>query len=270
MTGIEALPNPVCFPPSPRRERLLSWFPCGRKPANMTVFCDLDGPLIDVSQRYFKTYQLAIAQTQAHYRAQGNPLQLTPLSFNQFWQLKQERIPDQDIAFLSGFRFGQIDHFLSTVREIVNQPILLSEDRLQPGVEAALATLHRWGVRLAVVTLRCQTQAVHLLQSHNLAHWFTWIRGTQDLDAAYANYADCKQALLAEVLAQSGSSSADQFWMIGDTEADVLAAQAVGISAIALTCGIRSHTYLQKLNPTHIHSDLAVATQFLLGVGQLA
>ena len=234
----------------------------------MTVFCDLDGPLIDVSRRYYKTYELAIAQTQAHYQAQGQTLPLTPLSPHQFWQLKQERIPDEDIAFRSGFRYGQIDQFLDTVRALVNQPSLLGEDCLQPGVEEALGQLHRLGVRLAVVTLRCQSQAVELLQKYNLAHWFTWIRGTQEQGAAYANYADYKQALLAEVLAQT--EPAEQCWMIGDTEADVLAAQAVGIGAIAVTCGIRSRNYLQKLQPTQIYSDLAVATRFLLGRGQRA
>ncbi len=39
----------------------------------MTVFCDLDGPLIDVSARYYKTYRLAIAQTLIIINAWGNP-----------------------------------------------------------------------------------------------------------------------------------------------------------------------------------------------------
>jgi phosphoglycolate phosphatase-like HAD superfamily hydrolase len=44
--------------------------------------------------------------------------------------------------------------------------------------------------------------------------------------------------------------------MVGDTEADIWAAQAVGIPAIALTCGIRSEAYLQRLAPDHLESDL--------------
>jgi phosphoglycolate phosphatase-like HAD superfamily hydrolase len=52
--------------------------------------------------------------------------------------------------------------------------------------------------------------------------------------------------------------------MIGDTEADLLAGQALSIPTIALTCGIRSHFYLKQFKPTCIHSDLLAATYYLL------
>ena len=60
---------------------------------------------------------------------------------------------------------------------------------------------------------------------------------------------------------QHGAGSA---WMIGDTEADVLAGQSLGVPTIALTCGIRSRSYLQQLEPTRIHTDLLSATRYLM------
>ena len=230
---------------------------------NLTVFCDLDGPLIDVSRRYYKTYQLAIAETQAHFQEQGRSLLLTPLSETQFWQMKQERIPDADIAFFSGLRQDEIELFLSNVLKIVNQPILLQEDRLQPGVMQSLMQLRQHGVRLSLVTLRCQVEAKQVLQEFHLAHYFDHICGTEDRFAAYQNYAEGKQAILENLMRNVGDDSS-QFWVIGDTEADVLAGQALGLSTVAVTCGIRSQDYLQRLEPTTVVPDLPMAVKYLL------
>jgi phosphoglycolate phosphatase len=230
---------------------------------NLTVFCDLDGPLIDVSRRYYKTYLLAIAEIQAHFQIQGRSLLLTPLSESQFWQMKQERMPDADIAFCSGLRHEQIDLFLSNVLEIVNQPILLQEDRLQPGVRQSLEQLRQNGVKLSLVTLRCQIEAKQLLQELHLAHYFDHICGAEDRFSAYQNYAEGKQAIL-ETLMRNARDTSSQFWIIGDTEADILAGQALGLSTVALTCGMRSHDYLQRLEPTTVLPDLPTAVQYLL------
>jgi phosphoglycolate phosphatase len=152
----------------------------------------------------------------------------------------------------------------------VNQPTLLHKDQLQLGVRWALAMLHAKGIRLVLVTLRCQTQAVQILQSYGLTHLFSAIWGTQDETAAYCNYADEKTRLLTAALESSQQErAASEFsrcaWMIGDTEADILAGQATGVPTIALTCGIRSRTYLEKFAPTCIYNDLLSATRYLVG-----
>jgi phosphoglycolate phosphatase len=231
---------------------------------NIQVFCDLDGPLIDVSRRYCKTYQLAIAEVQAQAQAQGRSLSLTPLSASQFWQMKQERMPDADIAFCSGLRHEQIDLFLAKVVDIVNQPILLQEDCVQPGALQSLQLLKRLGASLSVVTLRCQSQAVQLLQQFQLDSFFDQVCGAEDRFSAYRNYTEGKQAILQGLMARLAPSDHDQSWIIGDTEADVQAGQALGLSTLALTCGMRSHSYLQRLQPTTVQADLRSATDYLM------
>jgi len=233
----------------------------------MTVFCDLDGPIVDVSDRYYATYQQGLADTQAAYDARGINLNLQILSKQQFWQMKQNRVPDTEIAKSSGLSGEEIHVFLGCVSRIVNQPDLLHLDRIQPGVQWAIALLHSRGVRLILVTLRPRNQAVQLLQNYGLARLFTSIRGTQMPDAAYHNYTALKTELLAEV-AEEFESSLGSAWMIGDTEADILAGQALGIPTIAVTCGIRSHYQLQKHQPNFILSDLIIAVHHLLGLGQ--
>ncbi|MBD3880986.1 HAD family hydrolase [Phormidium tenue FACHB-886] len=233
---------------------------------HLTLFCDFDGPIVDVSDRYYHTYRLGLTETQAAHP----DLRLSPLTKQQFWQMKQERMPDAEIALRSGLQGEQIDRFLQRVVQIVNQPALLQQDQLQPGVKWALALLHAQGVRLVLVTLRCQAQATQILQDHGLVHLFSQIWGSVSESIAYSNLAEHKTELLRQAIAMQQNSSAsyatfpDSAWMIGDTEADVLAGQAMDVPTIALTCGIRSQTYLQKFEPTRIHSDLLSAAHYLV------
>ena len=235
----------------------------------LTVFCDFDGPLVDVSHRYYSTYQLGLADTQEIYQERGEILHLQVLTKEQFWQMKQDRVPDVEIAMRSGLQGEQINVFLQRVVSIVNQPALLQKDKMQPGVNWALALLHSQGIQLVLVTLRCQSQALQILQNHGLARLFSGIYGTQDSDAAYQNYAEVKTQLLTTAIAEHCSPSwqtADDCWMVGDTEADILAGQALSIPTIALTCGIRSSQRLRQFQPTRIHSDLLSVAHYLLGV----
>lgn len=232
----------------------------------LTVFCDFDGPIVDVSKRYYTTYQLGLAETQALYQSQGVTLPIQPLSKQQFWYMKQNRVPDVEIAMRSGLQEAQIDFFLGRVVEIVNQPNLLQQDKIQPGVSWALALLHSQGVRLVLVTLRCQLQAAQILRNYGLTRLFSGIYGTSDRHAAYQNQATLKQQLLEKAIAEQSPFPGRPIsaWMVGDTEADLLAGQANSIPTIALTCGIRSHFYLQQFQPTRIHSDLLSAAHYLL------
>lgn len=252
-------------------------------PRITTLFCDFDGPIVDVSNRYHRTYRLGLAHTRRHYRQQGKILPLSPLSKSQFWNLKQNRVPDGEIALRSGLQDEQIHYFRTQVEQWVNHPSLLRCDRLQPGVPWALSLFQQQGIRLLIVTLRAEEQVRDLLQRYHLQNHFAGIYGTDREDFAYANYAELKTALLQKALAEQiaveksitekpitepitiendrletsipGVLGADCA-MVGDTEADVLAAQAVGIPVIALTCGIRSEAYLQRLKPDHLESNL--------------
>jgi phosphoglycolate phosphatase len=243
----------------------LPYPPYGQDLSELTVFCDFDGPIMDVSERYYSAYQLGLAETQATYQSQGTSLPLQVLSQAAFWQMKQNRVPDPEIAQQSGLRQEQIQVFLQQVGRIVNQPALAQQDQIQPGVRWALTWLHARKARLVLVTLRCQAQVVQILRESGLEDFFTDVWGTQDDQAAYQNYAEVKTQLLQHALAELAfpDSKLSSAWMIGDTEADILAGQALGIPTLALTCGIRSRQYLQQFTPTFILDDLAAAADYL-------
>jgi phosphoglycolate phosphatase len=236
----------------------------------ITLFCDFDGPIVDVSDRYYSTYQLGLADTLASYQAEGINLPIQILSKQQFWQMKQDRVADREIAMRSGLQGEQIDLFLSQVSHHVNHPLLLQKDKIQPGVSWALALLHSQGVKLVLVTLRTQKQARQILVDYGLARLFSGFYGTEEESAAYINQPEAKAQLLAKAIAEQASDrNLDLAWMVGDTEADILAAQVMGIKSIAVTCGIRSRYSLHKLQPTVMVTELLSAAHHLLGITQL-
>jgi phosphoglycolate phosphatase len=243
---------------------MLSTLP--NKPHTMTVFCDFDGPLVDVSDRYYSTYRLALAKI--GQSSLTDMIDLTPLSKAEFWQMKQERVPDIEIAKSSGLPVEAIDPFLTEVISLVNHPDLLHQDVIQPGVNWALKLLHSQGVQLVLVTLRDQDQARQILQTAKLDHLFSGIYGANNgIEVAYQNSIELKTQLLKLAVGRHWPESVRQHqpaWVIGDTEADVWSGRNLNIPTIALTCGIRSHSYLQKQSPTMILNDLLSASNHLV------
>ena len=245
----------------------------------ITVFCDFDGPIVDVSDRYYSTYSQALTDTATFYSELSAPIPnqsdilqaFSVLTKAQFWQMKQNRIPDRDIARQSGLSETQIDFFLNRVVEIVNRADLLQQDKIQPGVTWALGLLKSQGTKLILVTLRDRDEAIGILEQYGIRQLFTGIYGTSNSEAAYQNYSEIKTQLLKRAMweHQITAKNLDRSWMIGDTEADVLAGQATGISTIALTCGIRSHHQLTQLQPTRIEADLLCAVHNLVGMNCL-
>jgi phosphoglycolate phosphatase len=242
-----------------------------------TVFCDFDGPIVDVSDRYYSTYRLALTDTERFY-SEFSPQQQVEknlpspvLTKEQFWHMKQNRIPDREIAKRSGLSDEKIDFFIARVVKIVNRPDLVQQDKLQPGVSWALNLLRTQGIKLILVTLRDQLEATCILEQHGLRNLFTGIYGTDDSQAAYQNYTEVKTYLLDRAMKDHLPAAANPHdsWMIGDTEADILAGTAMGIPTIGLTCGIRSYRQLSQLQPTSLEPDLLSAAHRLVGMSCL-
>lgn len=228
------------------------------------VFCDFDGPIVDVSERYYQTYRKGLLSIEElHSKESGQSLNLQPLSKAQFWQMKQNRVADAEIAARSGLPDELFEPFMQQVIRIVNHPSLLQWDTLQPTAQAALKYFKCCNMRLVLVTLRHPRQVQDFLQAQGLEHLVDEVYGASDVNAAHANRVEHKRELLAEALEQQQTKGycTQNSWMVGDTEADVLAGQTMGLSTAALSCGVRSAAYLSKLSPSDIYDCLLTAAR---------
>ncbi|MEM9805610.1 MAG: HAD family hydrolase [Cyanobacteria bacterium P01_D01_bin.56] len=243
--------------------------------SGQVLFCDFDGPIVDVSERYYRTYKLGLSTLQSSYQEEhGECLPLQLLSKQQFWSMKRNRVADTEIAMRSGVPAGLVETLLNQVQRIVNHPHLLQWDALQTGADRAIHQIKARGIRLVIVTLRHPRQVQAFLQAHDLSQYIDEIFGASDINAAHLNRADQKVALLDRAIAaqQSQGCQINPICMIGDTEADIIAGQQAGIVTVAVTSGIRSQDYLKGYQPSAIASNLlqAVHSQYMHQVLQVA
>jgi phosphoglycolate phosphatase len=233
--------------------------------AHSTIFCDFDGPIVDVSERYYATYCTALSEVWRASSERAGKNRRQYLSKTQFWTFKQNRIPDRQIAHWSGLEGQNIDRFLAEVSRIVNHASLLHYDQLQPRTRNSLELLHQCGIRVVLVTLRPPQQVIQFLRHHDLEWAIADLFGMGSAASAYQNQTNHKVERLQAAMAAQQRQGYDlrRTWMIGDTEADIMAGQTLGLETVAVTCGIRSDSYLQSFRPTHIIPDLWAAAQRL-------
>jgi phosphoglycolate phosphatase len=132
---------------------------------------------------------------------------------------------------------GRQDRFLARFLAEIEAPARLALDRPFPGVTAALAALAGDGDRLVLLSLR-RSPAAFAGQVERLG-----IAGAfERVDAARTS----EDARLAkrDLVARAGVDGRGA--VVGDTEADVGAARALGLASVGVTTGLRNRGFLLR------------------------
>lgn len=140
----------------------------------------------------------------------------------------------------------------------------LYENEVYGGIPAMLDDLRRAGGRLFVATSKPAVFAERIVRHFALDHHFAGVYGP-DLDGRFDDKAD----LLAHLLEREGLAAAAVV-MVGDREADVLAARANGVRAIGVLWGYGSRDELQGAGADAVCAvpgDLAGCVARVLGIG---
>lgn len=114
----------------------------------LRLITDFDGPIIDVSERYYRVYQFCLEKT----RRPNQAVQELPKA--EFWQLKRSRVPEKQIALNSGLDEAQTQEFTQLRRQTVHTEPYFNYDTLAPGAVDALLKIQQAGIDLAVMTMR--------------------------------------------------------------------------------------------------------------------
>ena len=214
------------------------------------IFTDFDGPIMDVSERYYQVYLHCLEKIR-------NPKQLINiLSKSEFWELKRSQVPEKEIATISGFEDEEMAiAFAHLRRNIVHTEPYFKYDRLIENAVKALEKAQHADIDLAVITMRRRRELDPVLDKYDLRRFFS-----NDhifcLDDDYVKTIDTQDKLQLMQHAQATLPVAEQQWMIGDTEADIIAAQSHNIPVIAVLSGIRNQAQLEKHKPNQIVLDL--------------
>jgi phosphoglycolate phosphatase-like HAD superfamily hydrolase len=223
------------------------------------IFTDFDGPIMDVSERYYQVYLYCIKNIE-------QPEQIVrTLSKSEFWELKRSQVPEKEIAKLSGFdNDKQAIAFAHLRRSTVHTHEYFQYDRLLENAIPALEKAQKAGYDLAVMTMRRRRELEPVLDQYNLRRFFQSDR-IFCLDDDYVKTVDTQDKPKLMQQAQATLPQVQQQWMIGDTEADILAAQGHHIPAIGVLSGIRNQMQLEKYQPQKILPNLMAAITTILG-----
>jgi len=221
------------------------------------LITDFDGPIMDVSERYYRVYQVCLEKV-------CSPTQeIRLLSKAEFWALKRSQIPETEIGRLSGLEPEQVKDFAHLRRETVHTLPYLSHDSVQPDAIAALETAQNAGVELIVMTMRRVRELDEAFDRIDLRRFFPPSQ-RYCLGNDYVKTGDTKDKPLLMERAIAELPPASATWMVGDTEADIIAAKTHGVKVIGVLCGIRDRHQLEKYQPDLIMTNLQEAVDFLL------
>jgi phosphoglycolate phosphatase-like HAD superfamily hydrolase len=222
----------------------------------LRLITDFDGPIVDVSERYYQVYQFCLDEV----RRPGQPIHR--FSKDEFWQLKRSRVPERQIGQLSGLDENQGREFALLRRNTVHTAPYLQFDRLIPGAIAALQRVQHLNIDLVVMTMRRAQELDYALRELCLSDFFPshqrYCRGSH---AIKTTDVEEKTLLMNQALCELPSASVT--WMVGDTEADIIAAKTHGIPVIAVLSGIRDRPRLLQYNPDWVVQDLNEAIDII-------
>ncbi|MHC5614261.1 MAG: HAD family hydrolase [Nostoc sp.] len=223
----------------------------------LRLITDFDGPIIDVSERYYRVYQFCLEKTR-------RPNQLVQkLPKGEFWQLKRSRVPEKQIALNSGLDETQAQEFAQLRRQTVHTEAYFNYDILAPGAVDALLKIQQAGIDLAVMTMRRVRELDYAFKKYDLGRFFPENR-CYCLSNDYIKTRDIEDKPLLMARALKELPPATDTWMVGDTEADITAAKNYGIKVMAVESGIRDRIQLELYHPDLIIKDLGAAVDLLL------
>ncbi|HEY9887103.1 MAG TPA: HAD family hydrolase [Candidatus Obscuribacterales bacterium] len=221
----------------------------------LRIFTDFDGPIMDVSERYYQVYQYCLAE------AQEPGQRVTVLSKSEFWRLKRAQVPERQIGCLSGLHDDQARQFAHLRRQHVHSHAYLKHDRPIPGAVTALQQIQAIASDFAVVTMRRHQALSFALAQYDLDHFFP-PAARYCLPDNYVKTHDVIEKIRLMEKALTELPPATETWMVGDTEADIAAARAHDLPVVGVLSGIRDRDRLALYAPDFIVDNLqeAVAT----------
>ncbi|MBW4652179.1 MAG: HAD family hydrolase [Kaiparowitsia implicata GSE-PSE-MK54-09C] len=222
----------------------------------LRIITDFDGPIMNVSERYYKVYQYCLEAV----REPEQPIQ--QLSKSEFWDFKRSQLPEREIGQASGLTDEQAQAFATLRKQTVHTLPYLHHDSPIPGAVETLSYVQTLDIDLVVMTMRREQELDEALARCGLGRFFAADR-RYCLSNDYVKTADIKDKprLMARAMRELAPAST---WMIGDTEADIAAAQAHNIPVIAVLSGIRDRSRLSLHNPNCIAANLQEAVSIVL------
>lgn len=194
----------------------------------MTLFLDLDGPVLDVAARYHAVHRDVLAS-----------FGLDAEDLDSYWSRRRFGSSEAQLLRASGMTDAQIESSRARRSEMLEQSQYISLDRAWPEVAGVLASVAR-RLPIVIVTLRRQA-APAIEQIKGLGVW--------DLLGGFVHRSAGQGTSKSDAVRGAGMPVRSGDWFCGDTEIEVAAARELGISSCAVSFGMFSSERLHALGP---------------------
>ena len=198
------------------------------------ICIDLDGPVLDVSERYYRVYSDTL-----------NSIGFKPLKKESYWDLKRSKVSEPEIIAQSGTPNSDLmRNYLDTRAKRIESAEYLLFDQVWPGTLDTLRAL-RSRQALALVTMRSSTELLaRQLERLKLHDAFDCI-----LAAGAASAANDRGEQKARLVRDYYRNEDFMGWFVGDSEADIQSGRLLGLRTAAITFGIRNVDHLSAVLP---------------------
>lgn len=203
------------------------------------IFLDLDGPILDVSEKYYRLYHDILHRNN-----------FKSLNKKTFWSLKRDGVKIEYILGMSKAKFFTAE-YKRQWKMLIETDYYLDFDILQPIAKKILDKLKQ-EYNLILVTLRSsRRQLLKELKKLEVIDYFSEILSSgSDLKPRWK----IKYKLIKKYEKKKDISAGEFF--IGDTATDIVAAKKLGFYSIATENGIRNKTILKMSKPDLIIPDM--------------
>lgn len=199
------------------------------------IFIDLDGPILDVSERYYQVYKYIVK------KLNGNVI-----SRDLYLELKRKKTDAKKILRLSNIE-GSVNRFELNWLDLIEKRSFLLYDKIWPSVKAVLSRI-RAKHKIILVTLRRSLLNLNWqLRRLNLERCF---------DLVLCQKANNGNWSVKYNLIKNSKVSDIRSCIIGDTEVDILTGKKLGIETIAVLSGLRGRNFLNKYKPDYMIDTL--------------
>jgi phosphoglycolate phosphatase len=205
---------------------------------SLTLFFDLDGPLVDVAPRYVALHRDLL-------KAAGH----RGMSADRYWERKRARIPEEEILRELGVA-GTATDYLRLRLECVEAPEYLALDRPWPWTHNVFSKL---ASRLPLVLVTVRSSQLDLLEQLDRMELIAFFHEVLS-EPARRGVDKQKARMISAYLKRNGLPA--QGWLIGDTEADISAGRMVGLRTVAVQSGIRNAELLEMAAPDLLFNDI--------------
>jgi len=211
----------------------------------MNIFFDLDGPILDVSERYFRVHRDIVGQ------CSGKVMDKTT-----YWHLKRDHRPLPALLTMTGGPTSEVAYRAQWFQKIEALEYL-QYDTVIPGAKEQLEWL-RQGHFLILVTLRQRREHLEVqLKKLKLHRFFAAVFSA---NPTLAEGWKAKQRLISESQFLSGDAL-----IVGDTEIDIRAGKSLGLTTVAVLSGIRNRERLAAEGPDLIVEDINALPHIVSG-----